>query len=492
MPHDSLSGLSVLIVEDEPLLRRQLAAHLEQLKADVTGAGTVQAARRLIADLPLDFVLLDVNLPDGQGTDLLREKAFSANTSVIVMTADGGVAGAVEAMRLGALDYLVKPFDPAEVPLVVARARRARQSARVEEHRRSDAALTGSGFFFGPALASLEQRLEKILAADQRMQTHLPPVLIVGETGTGKTTIARWLHHRGPRSAHPLVEMNCSAVPEPLAESELFGHERGAFTDARAARMGLFEAANGGTLFLDELPSLSPGMQAKVLKALEDHRIRRLGGNREIAIDVRVIAATHRDLSQLVAAGQFREDLYHRLDLYRVGIPPLRERGDDMLELAEQLMERLCVRHRLHELGYRVPILRGETAASVRMYHDFPQMWQGLTRLGAGALRWSGAGSLVTALLTTLAALPLWLSPFVWVWGRLGRFAFGDWRLGRHSLVFSLLITAVGFMPAARRLGSGRWALLGPIGSLLVQTAGTWGLLRSLLGRGIQWKDRLV
>jgi DNA-binding NtrC family response regulator len=347
MPHDSLSGLSVLIVEDEPLLRRQLAAHLEQLKADVTGAGTVQAARRLIADLPLDFVLLDVNLPDGQGTDLLREKAFSANPSVIVMTADGGVAGAVEAMRLGALDYLVKPFDPAEVPLVVARARRARQSARVEEHRRSDAALTGSGFFFGPALASLEQRLEKILAADQRMQTHLPPVLIVGETGTGKTTIARWLHHRGPRSAHPLVEMNCSAVPEPLAESELFGHERGAFTDARAARMGLFEAANGGTLFLDELPSLSPGMQAKVLKALEDHRIRRLGGNREIAIDVRVIAATHRDLSQLVAAGQFREDLYHRLDLYRVGIPPLRERGDDMLELAEQLMERLCVRHRL-------------------------------------------------------------------------------------------------------------------------------------------------
>jgi chlorobactene glucosyltransferase len=155
-------------------------------------------------------------------------------------------------------------------------------------------------------------------------------------------------------------------------------------------------------------------------------------------------------------------------------------------------LEDLALGHRLHELGYRVPILRGETAASVRMYHDFPQMWQGLTRLGAGALRWSGAGSLVTALLTTLAALPLWLSPFVWIWGRLGRFAFGDWRLGRHSLVFSLLITAVGFMPAARRLGSGRWALLGPIGSLLVQTAGTWGLLRSLLGRGIQWKDRLV
>jgi chlorobactene glucosyltransferase len=168
------------------------------------------------------------------------------------------------------------------------------------------------------------------------------------------------------------------------------------------------------------------------------------------------------------------------------------EHSGGFAAVRKEPLEDLALGHRLYKLGYSVPILRGETAASVRMYHDFPQMWQGLTRLGAGALRWSGAGSLVTALLTTLAALPLWLSPFVWVWGRLGRFAFGDWRLGRHSLVFSLLITAVGFMPAARRLGSGRWALLGPIGSLLVQTAGTWGLLRSLLGRGIQWKDRLV
>jgi DNA-binding NtrC family response regulator len=347
MPEATLAGLGILLVEDEPLLRRQLTAHLEGLGADVTGAGTLAAARRFIADLPLDVALLDVNLPDGLGTDLLKEKAFSANTSVIVMTADGGVAGAVEAMRLGALDYLVKPFDPGEVALVITRARRARQSARVEEHRRSDNAFSGADFFFGSAMDALEKRLEKILAADERVQTQLPPVLIAGETGTGKTTIARWLHHRGPRAAQPLVEMNCSAVPETLAESELFGHERGAFTDARTARMGLFEAANGGTLFLDELPSLSPGLQAKVLKALEDHRIRRLGGNKEIPVDVRVIAATHRDLKQLIAAGQFREDLYHRLDLYRIDILPLRERGDDIVSLAELLMKRLCQRHRL-------------------------------------------------------------------------------------------------------------------------------------------------
>jgi DNA-binding NtrC family response regulator len=347
MPDLALASLNLLLVEDEPLLRRQLTAHLEALGADVTGAGTLAAARRFLADLPLDVVLLDVNLPDGQGTDLLREKAFSANTTVIVMTADGAVAGAVEAMRLGALDYLVKPFDPGEVALVIARARRARQSARVEEHRRSDSAFSGADFFFGSAMAALEKRLEKILAADERVQTHLPPVLIEGETGTGKTTIARWLHHRGPRAAQPLVEMNCSAVPETLAESELFGHERGAFTDARTARMGLFEAAHGGTLFLDELPSLSSALQAKVLKALEDHRIRRLGGNKEIPVDVRVIAATHRDLKKLIAASQFREDLYHRLDLYRIEIPPLRERGDDLVKLAELLMERLCRRHRL-------------------------------------------------------------------------------------------------------------------------------------------------
>jgi len=347
MPDATLAGLGVLILEDEPLLRRQLTAHLEGLGADVTGVGTLGAARRIVDDLPLDVALLDVNLPDGHGTDLLKEKAFSANTSVIVMTAEGGVAGAVEAMRLGALDYLVKPFDPGEMALVIARARRARQSARVEEHRRSDGAMSGADLFFGSAMAALEKRLEKILGADERVRTHLPPVLIEGETGTGKTTIARWLHHRGSRATQPLVEMNCSAVPETLAESELFGHERGAFTDARTARMGLFEAANGGTLFLDELPSLSPGLQAKVLKALEDHRVRRLGGNKEIPIDVRVIAATHRDLKKLIAAGQFREDLYHRLDLYRVEIPPLRERGGDILKLAELLMGRLCQRHRL-------------------------------------------------------------------------------------------------------------------------------------------------
>ena len=366
MEKSALTGLDILIVEDEPLLRKQLAASLEKLAADVTIAGTLKSARQVIEERAYDFVLLDVNLPDGVGTDLLREKAFSGKTSVVVMTADGGITGAVEAMRLGAVDYLAKPFEPGELLLVLGRARRAMLSARVEEHRRNDATRIGEIFFFGASLAVVEAQLEKILAADRRMKERLPPVLIQGETGTGKTTIARWLHHEGPRRMQSLVEVNCSALPETLAESELFGHERGAFTDARTARIGLFEAANGGTLFLDELPSLSSALQAKVLTVIEDHKIRRVGGNKEIPVDVRILAATNRDLRQLVSQGQFREDLFHRLDLYRIHVPPLRDRSADIMKLAELLSQRICQRHRLalkqitklgenRLLGYRWP-----------------------------------------------------------------------------------------------------------------------------------------
>lgn len=342
MQQSTLTGLSVLIVEDDPLLRRQIAAALEHLHADVTTATDLRAARQLAKDLDFDFVLLDLHLPDGLGMDLLKEECFSASTGVIIMTANSNVPSAVEAMKLGALDYLVKPFDPAELPLVIGRGRRARQSERREEHRRE----AGGGFFFGKSLEELECQLQKIIAADARVQGIPAPVLIHGETGTGKTTIARWIHQHGPRATQPLVEVNCSGLPETLAESELFGHERGAFTDAKTARMGLFEAASGGTLFLDELPSLAPSLQAKVLTVLEDHKIRRVGATKPIEVDVRLIAATGEDLKELVSAGEFREDLYHRLDLFRLRIPPLRERGEDIFHLAESLLEQLCRRHR--------------------------------------------------------------------------------------------------------------------------------------------------
>ena len=341
----NLSGLGVLVVEDDPMLRKRLAAQLEKLGAQVAAVEDLQSARKIISARGFDFALLDVNLPDGAGTDLLKEQIFPNDMGVIVMTAHGGVAGAVEAMRFGALDYLVKPFDPGELPLVMEQARQAQQSARREEHRRKDS--PAHEFYFGPSLAALEGQLKRILETDLRTRGPLPPILIQGETGTGKTAIARWLHERSQRAKSELVEVNCSALPETLAESELFGHEQGAFTDARKARMGLFEAADGGTLFLDEVPSLSLALQAKVLTAIEDGKIRRVGANQALLVDTRLIAATNRDLTALVAEGKFREDLYHRLDLYRILIPPLRERGEDIVKMAELFARRFCSKHNL-------------------------------------------------------------------------------------------------------------------------------------------------
>lgn len=391
-----LAGLSILVVEDEPLLRKRYAAHLETEGAEVTAVGTMREATQALEGLDFDVVLLDVNLPDGKGTDLLRAKRLAPATSALVMTAEGGVGGAVEAMRLGAADYLAKPFDLAELPVRVLRARRARQDRRAEEFRRDGAgARPGETFHFGRSLASVEEQLRRIIAADERRQSTLPPVLIEGETGTGKTTIARWLHAHGPRATGPLIEVNCSALPEALAESELFGHERGAFTDARAARIGLMEAADGGTLFLDELPSLSLPIQAKLLTAIDDHRVRRVGANKAKEVDVRIIAATNADLRRLVTEGRFREDLLHRLDLFRVRIPPLRERGDDVVELAEVLAARIAPRY-----GLAVRPIPAEGKARLRA-HAWPGNVRELAHEIERALVFEGEDGLRFASLAT-------------------------------------------------------------------------------------------
>jgi len=401
-----LDGLGVLIVEDDPLLRRQACSVLERLGADVTTAEDLSRARELAKGLDFDLVLLDINLPDGQGFDLLRDRVFAPATGVIIMTANSNVEGAVEAMKLGALDYLVKPFNPAELPLVIARARRARQDARREEHRRTEGG--DQELFFGQALAPMREQLSRILAADARVTGTPPPVLIEGETGTGKTAVARWIHRQGPRAQQPLVEVNCSALPETLAESELFGHERGAFTDARTARIGLFEAAQGGTLFLDELPSLSSGLQAKVLTAIEDQRIRRVGGNKAMEVDVRLIAATNQDLRSLVSTGRFREDLLHRLDLFRVRLPPLRERGTDIIHLAEHLLERLCRRHRLPKRQL------SEAAKSRLMSHSWPGNVRELAHELERAIVFENSTCLELTQLGPISASPSpgeWLNP---------------------------------------------------------------------------------
>lgn len=347
------AGSEVLLLEDDLILRKRLAAHLRGAGAEVTEVSSVADARRALAGLHFDFALVDLHLPDGDALELLREGAFSENTGVVVMTAFGGIKEAVEAMRQGAGDYLAKPFEPAELPIAFMRCREKRTTARREEFRASEhSTWDGHELHFGESLKGVHSKLEMVLASDRRLEKGLPPVLIEGETGTGKSLLAGWIHRQGPRALRPFIRVNCAALPEMLAESELFGHERGAFTDARTARIGLFEAADGGTLFLDDIGTLALSTQSKVLSAVEDHAIRRLGASKEVRIDVRLIAASNEPLDGLVASGEFREDLFHRLHLIHIALPPLRDRGMDVLALAKHLLERISRRHRLKAVSF--------------------------------------------------------------------------------------------------------------------------------------------
>ncbi len=344
------SGSEILLLEDDAPFRKRLAAYLRHRGAEVTEASRIDEARRLLRDVRFEFALVDLHLPDGTVLELLREGAFSENTSIVVMTAFGGIKEAVEAIRLGAGDYLSKPFEPDELPLAFQRGRTLRRTARREEHLSKENSRKADQLFFGQSLAPIRAQLDLILATERRMERRLPALLIEGETGTGKSVLARWLHREGPRASQAFITINCAALPEALAESELFGHERGAFTDAKHARIGLFEAADGGTLFLDEIGSLAPATQAKVLTALDGGTIRRIGGTREIFVDARLITANNRPLSELVQAGAFREDLYHRLNLLRITLPPLRDRGTDLIPLARDLLAKIGARHRLKGL----------------------------------------------------------------------------------------------------------------------------------------------
>ncbi|MFO7724977.1 MAG: sigma-54 dependent transcriptional regulator [Oceanipulchritudo sp.] len=345
-----LKGRQILLLEDETLLRKSLVSYLESKGATVFPAATIAEAVRIRDSSELDFALLDINLPDGNGLDLLDQPGFSSNTHLVIMTAEGGIRTAIEAVKRGAGDYLSKPFEPEELPMIFSRLERESAQIRKEEFEREARNDPAKSLFMGQRLQAVQSQLDKILSADRRLGSALPPVLIEGETGTGKSTLARWLHANGPRKEAPLIEINCSSLPESLAESELFGHERGAFTDARKERIGLFEAADGGSLFLDEIASLSPAIQAKILTAIEDRRIRRLGGNANRAIDVRLIAASLHPLARLVEEGSFREDLYHRLNLLHLRIPPLREFPDDLPPLARHILDGLRKRYRLPDV----------------------------------------------------------------------------------------------------------------------------------------------
>ncbi|MDQ8199998.1 sigma-54 dependent transcriptional regulator [Pelagicoccus enzymogenes] len=349
-----LQGREILIVEDEHMVRKHLVKFFENAGASCTGVATFEEGKNALANLDFDYAWVDVHLPDGLGLDLLEVAKANGDIPVIIMTAAGGVEMAVDAMRLGAADYLTKPFDPREAPLVLARVEAGRRSSRLQSHARksNNVSSDDAGLFFGSALEGFRSQLDKVLAVEGRLKSQLPPILIEGETGTGKTTVARWLHANGARANKELVVVNCAALPEQLAEAELFGHEKGAFTDAKQARIGLFEAADGGTLFLDEIASLSESLQAKVLTAIEESRIRKVGSTKDISVNVRLITASNRPLEQMVKEGSFREDLYHRLNLLKFEIPPLRERGGDAVRLAQHLLAQLCVKYRMKNAAF--------------------------------------------------------------------------------------------------------------------------------------------
>ncbi len=334
----SMQGRRLLIVEDDLTLRKRLLALLMQSEAEVRAVGSLAEARAEAAAADHDMVLLDVNLPDGNGLDLLREHLFPETTPVVVMTGQGDIETVIQALRNGAADYLAKPFDPFQLPLVFERCKQRREARRRLEHERVHSLPRNGDMFFGASMEPIRLQVVRILDVDHRMGDRPAPLLIVGETGTGKTTLARQIHYAGPRAERPFVDLNCATLSDGLIESELFGHERGAFTDAKGTRIGLFEAADGGTLLLDEIASLPLASQAKLLTAIEDGCIRRVGGNQRIEIDVRLIAASLDDLQQKVAENTFRADLYHRLNVIRIDLPPLRRGAGDLIALANHLL----------------------------------------------------------------------------------------------------------------------------------------------------------
>ncbi len=328
---------NILVVDDEPGIREFLADALATDNHDVAQAADGMEALRLVYDRAFDLMLTDLRMPGAlTGIDLLRKlKSEQPDTEVIVMTAHGSVETAVEAMKLGAYDYLQKPIGgPAELRLIVARALERRRLRAKDEVQRQSYAI--------PPLSYGDPVMQPVITALEKVARTNSTVLLLGESGTGKEVAARTIHERSTRSDGPFVPVNCAAITETLMESEIFGHEKGAFTGASASRRGRLELADGGTLFLDEIGELKLELQAKLLRVIQERRFERLGGTRTIEVDVRWIAATNRNLEEMMVARTFREDLYHRLAVFPIRLPPLRERRRDLLPLAEALLARLA------------------------------------------------------------------------------------------------------------------------------------------------------
>jgi two-component system, NtrC family, response regulator AtoC len=345
--HTSSDRSTILVADDDSVIRGNLALLLRSEGYDVLEARDGLEASRALAEQSISLALLDLKMPRKGGMDVLREHGErTEETPVIVVTALGGSAAAIEAMKLGAYDYISKPFDLDEVLFTVRRALVQRslvaqvQSFERRDEESGDEELIGNS----PRMLSVFKTIGRVAATSE-------PVLITGESGTGKEVVASSIHANSPRSGRPFIKVNCSALSPNLLESELFGHERGAFTGAIARRRGRFEQADGGTLFLDEVGELGIELQSKLLRVVQTGKFELVGGETTIATDVRIVAATNRDLLASIAEKRFREDLYYRLNVVAIELPPLRERREDIPLLAEHIISRFARKYAWPHLG---------------------------------------------------------------------------------------------------------------------------------------------
>jgi two-component system response regulator AtoC len=350
----------VLVVDDEENLRHMLQILLRREGYEAIGASSVDAALVEIERQPFDIIITDLRMPGRGGLELIDEvRARNLDTTVVVMTAYGSREVAIEAMKRGAYDYLSKPFEADEVVLLLRKAeereRLFRENLSLRKQIRSGGGEPETGL--GEMVAK-SPRMTELFRTIRKIAEFKTTILVGGESGTGKELVARAIHRLSPRASEPFIAVNCGAIPGSLLESELFGHRKGAFTDANRDRKGLFEEATGGTLFLDEIGELPLGLQVKLLRVLQEEEIRRLGDTQDLRVDVRVVAATARDLAEEVKRGAFREDLYYRLNVLAVHLPPLRDRREDIPLLVTHFIQRMNARMGLSITGASTEAMR--------------------------------------------------------------------------------------------------------------------------------------
>jgi len=375
--------LKLLLVEDEPDLRQMLEILFRREGYSVVSAPGCKAALDAMASAlqPFPVVVSDLSMPDGSGLDVLAAaKGRSASTEVILVTAHSTIENALSAMRSGAYDFVAKPFEAAELAALVGKA--IEKQAIVVENQRLKAQISriSSNEVLGKSLA-----MRQVLDLAKRVAAAKTTVLITGESGTGKERVARFIHEHSDRSAGPFLVVNCGALPEALMESELFGHEKGSFTGASNKSLGLFREAQGGTVLLDEVGELPLSLQVKLLRVLQERSVRPVGAAHEISVDVRVLAATNRDVEADVAAGKFRQDLYYRLNVIRLNLPPLRERPEDIALLADRFIQRFAAEMGKDVVGFTPDGLRALTS------YRFPGNVRELENVAERAVALSGS-----------------------------------------------------------------------------------------------------